>query len=233
MEHSHRRLHALGIVALAAIAILGWVREPERHRELESAARVTFASPRNSIDPLPLPEAPVRPELPVLAEAPKSSSRVPAVQRTPEPERLSAASGVETAHPSASAPQDRERTVEDDGKSGRPEPPTAPPPPQSPGTVRSKERSTARSAAIIAGAAAAGAAIGGLAGGGKGAAIGAIAGGAGGYLYDRRTRRRDASGIPTVAPPGSDNNDATERNDFRESRLAQRFGTPGFNGGRL
>jgi hypothetical protein len=70
MEYSQRRLHALGIVALAAIAILGWVREPERHRELESAARVTFASPHNSIAVLRVPEPPVRPELPVPEEAP-------------------------------------------------------------------------------------------------------------------------------------------------------------------
>jgi hypothetical protein len=122
--------------------------------------------------------------------------------------------------------------VEDGGKSGRPEPSTVTPP-QPPGTVRSKERSTARSAAIIAGAAAAGAAIGGLSGGGKGAAIGAITGGAGGYVYDRMTRRHDGSGIPKIAQPSSDKNDGTERNDFRDSRLAQRFGTPGFNGGRL
>ena len=55
-----------------------------------------------------------------------------------------------------------------------------------------KPRSTAASAAIIAGSAAGGAAVGGLAGGGKGAAIGAIAGGAGGYVYDRVTRDKQA-----------------------------------------
>ena len=53
-------------------------------------------------------------------------------------------------------------------------------------------RSTAKSAAIIAGSAAGGAAVGALAGGGKGAAMGAIAGGAGGYVYDRVTRDRQA-----------------------------------------
>jgi hypothetical protein len=53
------------------------------------------------------------------------------------------------------------------------------------------------------------------------------------FVYDRLTRRRDVSGIPNIAQPSSDHDGATERNDFRESRLAQRFGTPGFNGGRL
>ena len=99
------------------------------------------------------------------------------MSRAPEQERPSADTGVQTVHPSESAPQDRERTVEDDRKSNRPEPLTRTPPAQQPGSIRSKERSTAHSATIIAGAAAAGAAIGGLAGGGKGAAIGAIAGG--------------------------------------------------------
>jgi uncharacterized protein YcfJ len=58
--------------------------------------------------------------------------------------------------------------------------------------VSKEPRSTAKSAAIIAGSAAGGAAVGGLAGGGKGAAIGAIAGGAGGYVYDRVTRDKQA-----------------------------------------
>ena len=55
-----------------------------------------------------------------------------------------------------------------------------------------KKRSTAKSAAIVGGSAAAGAAVGAMAGGGKGAAIGAIAGGAGGYVYDRATKNKDA-----------------------------------------
>lgn len=53
------------------------------------------------------------------------------------------------------------------------------------------QRSKNKSIAIVAGSAAAGAAIGGLAGGGKGAAIGAITGGAGGYIYDRMTHKKN------------------------------------------
>ncbi len=53
-----------------------------------------------------------------------------------------------------------------------------------------RKRSTKKSAAIIGGSAAGGALIGGLAGGGKGAAIGAIVGGGGGYIYDRKTRKK-------------------------------------------
>ena len=60
MEHS--RLHTLGIAALAAIAILGWVRQPERHLELERAARVTFEPPHKFTAPQPVPDLPVRPE---------------------------------------------------------------------------------------------------------------------------------------------------------------------------
>lgn len=48
-------------------------------------------------------------------------------------------------------------------------------------------RSKAHSVEIVAGSAAAGAAIGALAGGGKGAAIGALSGGGAGFVYDRLT----------------------------------------------
>jgi len=47
-----------------------------------------------------------------------------------------------------------------------------------------------KTAAIVGGSALGGAAIGGLAGGKKGAAIGALAGAGGGYLYDKKIRRK-------------------------------------------
>ena len=94
--------------------------------------------------------------------------------------------------------------------------------------VSKKERSTARSAAIIIGAAAAGAAIGGAADGGKGAAIGAVSGGAGGYVYDRMTRRKDVSDVPPVNTSDTDQQSDGPTYD-RAPSLARRFGTPTFN----
>ena len=55
--------------------------------------------------------------------------------------------------------------------------------------VATRKRSWKHSLEIIGGTAAGGALIGGLAGGGKGAGIGALAGGAGGFLFDRITRK--------------------------------------------
>ena len=101
--------------------------------------------------------------------------------------------------------------------------------------VGKKERSTARSAAIIVGTAVAGAAIGAAAGGGKGAAIGAISGSAGGYVYDRMTRRIGiAAGTPSVIDKDSNSPSDDQLGDYyrydREPSLSRRFGTPNFNG---
>jgi hypothetical protein len=53
-----------------------------------------------------------------------------------------------------------------------------------------RKRPVKHSLEIIGGSAAGGALIGGLAGGGKGAGIGALVGGAGGFVYDRLTRKK-------------------------------------------
>lgn len=103
--------------------------------------------------------------------------------------------------------------------------------------VRPRERSAGQRVAIIAGAAAAGAAIGGLAGGGKGAAIGAVTGGAGGYVYDRMTRRdSDQNGgqgsvRSDTVPSDSRREDEPEAEYVPSGRLnlARQFGTPRFN----
>src|SRR5712692_1595382 len=47
-----------------------------------------------------------------------------------------------------------------------------------------------RTTKIVGGSAGAGAVVGALVGGGKGAAAGALVGGGGGYLYDRKTRKK-------------------------------------------
>jgi hypothetical protein len=91
-----------------------------------------------------------------------------------------------------------------------------------------KDRSTGRSAAIIVGAAAAGAAIGAASGGRKGAAIGAISAGAGGYVYDRMTRRKGVAGVPTGTNSGADRQVDESKHD-NTSSLGRRFGTPTFN----
>ena len=101
--------------------------------------------------------------------------------------------------------------------------------------VGKKERSTARSAAIIVGTAVAGAAIGAAAGGGKGAAIGAISGSAGGYVYDRMTRRIGiVAGAPSVIDKDSNSPSDDQQGDYhrydRGPSLSRRFGTPNFNG---
>ncbi len=47
-----------------------------------------------------------------------------------------------------------------------------------------------RTAKIVGGSAGAGAVVGALVGGGKGAAAGAVVGAGGGYIYDRKTRKK-------------------------------------------
>ena len=47
-----------------------------------------------------------------------------------------------------------------------------------------------RTAKIVGGSAGTGAVVGALVGGGKGAAAGALVGGGGGYIYDRKTRKK-------------------------------------------
>ena len=258
-----------GMVALAGIAILGWVREPERHRssdllgEGSTLPRKTFApppdnqdvaAPRSSDAGAPADGGESAVHLPVSVESgrlrvlrPKvqtghASDRRRAVTRASEP---AASNGGRHEDPETHDEGLATRSREPEPANARVEQPPAgtgeghqQPQTQADGngrrqtqSVRTTERSNVRSAAIIAGVAAAGAAIGGVTGGGKGAAIGAITGGAGGYVYDRMTRRK------TTSVPGTGGSDidrpSQDAEGFRAAgnrgpSLARRFGTPAF-----
>jgi Glycine zipper len=52
MGKRHDRLTKYGIVALAGIAVLGWVREPEKHQHSGSAVKAT-TSPTGTVEPRP------------------------------------------------------------------------------------------------------------------------------------------------------------------------------------
>jgi hypothetical protein len=242
MRSSRDRLAKVGIIALAGVAVLGWIREPEKHQLFEGSQRATFQPPQGNIGPpvireLPGDSAPIeRPHLRAdrLPSFPERQSRqeAPAATLPPPPAsvqqrdttrtRAERQSEQDEVRPRAPEPEYREPSND-----GHEEDRTAQTPPGiSVPVARSRDRSVGRSAVIIAGAAAAGAAIGGVSGGGKGAAIGAIAGGAGGYVYDRATRSRKAA--PT-APDTTYRDSSGSSNDLGIS-LAQQFGTPHFYG---
>jgi hypothetical protein len=51
MTNAQDRIAKLGIIGLAGIAILGWVRQPEMHTRPQSAERAVFQSPQRTSDP--------------------------------------------------------------------------------------------------------------------------------------------------------------------------------------
>lgn len=249
MTNRRARHTKYGIVALAVLAILGWIREPEKHgsagdSSVSAGERPTFSAPpspadaidqgkvdqssghaaqtgvaaleRDSVSPVRRPSAAVRRQIrrgPVQSSVVKTRTEAPVDSGRHEGPELAERSVTEstqvrTERAASEPPQDRR------------EPAVNNTPDQTQPVVRDKKRSTARSVAIIAGLAAAGAAIGGVADGGKGAAIGAITGGAGGYVYDRMTRRVDDR------PPVTDRDDQIS-GDMSTARL---YGTPSFTG---
>lgn len=262
MRNRHDRLTKCGIVALAGIAVLGWVREPEKHHFSESTidataavgysqSRATFVRPSavTSVMGMAQPLAdthangrthdassPVATPPMVIGRIPQRGAEAPVViskKETPQ------ALGDEVVNRSR---KPREERWEDRRASTQPVPPPEEPevaPKSTPvpraerrddtdaqtrPVVDKKNRSTARSAAIIIGTTVAGAAIGAAAGGGKGAAIGAITGSAGGYVYDRMTRRNGTASSSGVL------SDIDQQGQDHEPSLARRFGTPGFSG---
>jgi len=232
-------------VVLAAVALLGWVREPEKDRFPEKANRTTFQIPQDTYGPPVVRALPGDAE-PLTAEP----NRLP--RRTQARKARGHSTGYKIAEPAESGERGRQDTSDRDTRAAdTPQIPeerveTREPQPdlrtrpeedsradrrneQTLPTVLAKDSSKRRSALLIAGAAAAGTAIGGLSGGGKGAAIGAITGGAGGYVYDRMTRRRSASPDITYRDP-SRSPESFEERSYSSPTLARQFGTPGFAG---
>ena len=211
---NRKRATSAGIAALAVIAVLGWVRQPNAVKAPDAAGRAVYGA---SEPILPAPMA-----FSDIGEAEESAPvAVQQRQRVPELRRRT------TARPQATAPAGTPVPVAIPQAEVEPEQQVvrerAPEPAAEPAAQRRPEpvvaagkpgRTTKQRAMIIGGAAAAGAAIGAAAGGGKGAAIGAIAGGAGGYIYDRVTGR-DAHSADQAAGSNRD--------------LATRFGSPAFN----
>lgn len=234
MRSSQDRLTRFGVVVVAGIAVLGWLREPEKHQFPDKAARATFQPPQDSAGPPVVRELPGDPA-PFGAEPGeiRTRRRALSVHNAPRP-------GEPPVSKDRSEPEthDRTRTPEPELRSLPPYVPEAETrtddrTSQTPPVVHPKKRSTVRSVAIIAGAAAAGAAIGGLSSGGKGAAIGAITGGAGGYVYDRVTRRRSSPPDMTHRDPSlrpSEDRENIDDESYRRPALARQFGTPGFAG---
>jgi hypothetical protein len=289
MENRNNSLGKYGIIGLAGVEVLGWVREPEKHQFSQDSAhaisstdsaqpRTTFSAPVNvpgfdeaathpavthaddsrrttqelnsskstgSLQPAPRGRIQRR-----SAKARKEDSSVVRTQGQPgdsgrHGRAESAGRGTATRSSETRIERDEtrpvlesaDRTTERSVRDSEPSPHerTADYGGQTQPVVRAKDRSTARSAAIIVGTAAAGAAIGGASGGGKGATIGAISGAAGGYVYDRVTRRK---GIPD--PPAIPDRDSADRSDTEQYEndhgddpapsLARRFGTPSFIG---
>jgi Glycine zipper len=242
MRKRHDRLTKYGVVALAGIAVLGWVREPEKHPSSNDSAsagsaqsRPTFSPPGEAASVHASPATSERIERTPL----EADQRTAAVEKArkgapanagrhegPSQQPIESGTATRSREPQEERPldpeptdpvaQNPERTNDNDAANGQTQP-----------VVAKKDRSTAKSTAIIVGAAAAGAAIGAATGGGKGAAIGAISGGAGGYVYDRMTRRKSVGNVPTVTDSGKDPLDGPGYD--RAPSLARRFGTPTFN----
>ena len=71
MRNAQDRIAKLGIIGLAGIAILGWVRQPETHHQLQAAPRAVFQAP------LEIPETRNILEHPAATQQDAEESRVP------------------------------------------------------------------------------------------------------------------------------------------------------------
>jgi hypothetical protein len=229
---NHNRATSLGIATLGAIAVLGWVREPQPRKRAEIVSTSVIQPPARTQAPtafsdidVELPSRDFEAEREVvprsiprrarLAETPTAVSQPKVLQTRP----VSPAPAPKTASTSEIPSRPAERSSVEEPPPYVPE--TRQPVPDkqtAPVVAARKGRTTQQRALIIGGAGAAGAVIGAAAGGRKGAAIGAIAGLAGGYVYDRVSGRGD-SGAATYgnSPAPGSNRD-----------LVTRFGTPSY-----
>jgi hypothetical protein len=205
-----------GISALAVVAFLGAFRDPGTTSGRVIPVQATIGGPIAANSPAEtvaddrLVELPGDGAISRAIERPRAWTDIPVqrpVRRAPvavQPSGRRSAAPVErtrdSQEPVSRDEAEREESstvardrVEEHGEEraglGEPAEDRSAPPP----AAAIRKRSGTNSAAIIAGTAAAGAAIGGLTGGGKGAAIGAITGAAGGYVYDRMSRRADSA----------------------------------------
>jgi hypothetical protein len=234
MKDQNNRLTTVGIVALAGVAALGWIRQPEA-REAQNSPRATFQAPATGTAPevasLPQWEDIGDSDNSGLADIvtkgrsraaaqPRSDARpiAPTRQhRIGSSREVAAESGRHEGPTSENAQEDEQvKVTERDAPEA-----VAASPADDIVVTPSKKKSKTRSVAVIAGSAAAGAAIGAIAGGGKGAAIGAAAGAAGGYVYDRASRDDT---------PLDRQDDQTPADHATGQRVVSRYATPAFMG---
>lgn len=226
---NRKRATSIGITALAVIAALGWIRQPQPASTAEGVSRAVYgeSAPIQTYSDI----VPVEPDEVESAPTPapyrarqleRRASESPRPVRAAESGRHEVASTPaepelrrRPAEPVPAPAEDQPATV-NEGEPYKPEIRDRAPAP--PVVAQKRGRTTKQRALIIGGSAAAGAAIGAAAGGGKGAAIGAIAGGAGGYIYDRVTRPEDDSAAQSQTRDRDANRD-----------IATRFGSPAFN----
>src|SRR5687767_7710930 len=118
MRVSRDRLTTIGIAALAGVAALGWIREPERHLLPDRSERTTFQPALDTIgppvvrelpgDPVPIERPMPRVRLPALSEQ-QNRQQTPSVALPPPPSSGEAADIVRNRGEQRSEDQIRTR----------------------------------------------------------------------------------------------------------------------------
>jgi hypothetical protein len=255
MKTHKSRLSTIAIVALAAFAALGWIRQPvasenrEKRRPLtldeltvtKKSRTAELSTPATDVprwNDIRQAESPIRISQPSASTDRFANRRVASAGPSVKvPGHVAAPKAAEPAirakqppPPAVKSPQpDVDRQRRETASARRDDvDDIATPAPSAVRTTASAKESKMRTVAIIAGTTAAGAVVGGLAGGGKGAAIGAAVGAAGGYVYDRvRRDDDDPYGQTSTQNGGSTSSSATGQTD---NDLVSRYGSPSFLG---